>query len=150
MFNGYIENNKRQTPQYSIFKCGLTHLNFSLEILGKTFNLQKEFLETEMNHGEIYADTWRDKRNEWLDYVNNDVLCTVFSYARYIKAMQKITRFGLKDCLCSPGLRWKYFNSLRTTEEDEPIYTFIEKCMRWFVRKSIKGGRACAVSQYCK
>ena len=38
------------------------------------------------------------------------------------KAMEEITRFSMKDCLSLPGLGWKYFNSLRT-EEDEPIYT---------------------------
>ena len=43
----------------------------------------------------------------------NDVLCTAFSYARYTKAMEDITRFVMKDCLSSPGLGWKYFNSLR-------------------------------------
>ena len=49
----------------------------------------------------------------------------------------------MKDCLSLPSLGWKYFNSLRT-EEDEPIYTCNDKYMRWFVRQSIKGGRVCA------
>ena len=48
-----------------------------------------------------------------------------------------------------PGLGWKYFNSLRT-EEDEPIYTYNDKYMRWFVRQSIKGGRVCVFNQYYK
>ena len=34
--------------------------------------------------------------------------------------MEEITGFSMKDCLSLPGLAWKYFNSLRT-EEDEPI-----------------------------
>ena len=51
--------------------------------------------------------------------------------------------------LSLPGLGWKYFNSLRT-EEDEPIYTYNDKYMRWFVRQSIKGGRVCAFNQYYK
>ena len=53
----------------------------------------------------------------------------------------------MKDCLSLPGLGWKYFDSLRT-EEDEPIYTYDDKFMRWFVRQSIKGGRVCAFNQY--
>ena len=77
------------------------------------------------------------------------VLCTAFSYARYIKAIEEITGFSMKDCLSLPGLGWKYFNSLRT-EEDEPIYTYNDKYMRWFVRQSIKGGRVCAFNQYYK
>ena len=55
----------------------------------------------------------------------------------------------MKDCLSGPGLRWKYFNSLRT-EEDEPTYTYNDKYMRWFVRQSIKGGRVCAFNQFFK
>ena len=102
-----------------------------------------------MDHNEVYSDTWKDKKSEWLPYVKNDVLCTAFSYARYCKAMEDITGFSMKDCLSLPGLGWKYFNSLRT-EEDEPIYTYNDKYMRWFVRQSIKGGRVCAFNQYYK
>ena len=127
----------------------MTHLNYSLEKLGKTFKLQKELLKTKMNHDEVYSDTWRVKKSEWLDYVKNVVLCTAFCYARYSKAMEEITEFSMKDCLSLPGLGWKYFNSLRT-EEDEPIYTYNDKYMRWFARQSIKGGRVCAFSQYYK
>ena len=100
----------------------MTHLNFSLKKLGKTSKLQKELLKTEMDHKEFYADSWRDGNNEWIEYVKNDVLCTVSSYARYSKAKVEFTGFGSKDCLSSPGCGWKYFNSLRT-DDDEPIYT---------------------------
>ena len=149
VFNGYIYKNNKQIPQYLHFRCGMTHLNYSLKKLGKTFELQKELLKTEINHNEVYSDTWKDKKSEWLPYVKNDVLCTAFSYAKYIKAMEEITGFSMKDCLSLPGLGWKYFNSLRT-EEDEPIYTYNDKYMRWFVRQSIKGGRVCAFNQYYK
>ena len=63
--------------------------------------------------------------------------------------MEEITGFSMKDCLSLPGLGWKNFNSLRT-EEDEPIYTYNDKYMRWFVRQSIKGGRVCSFNQYYK
>ena len=149
IFNGYIEKNKKQIPQYLHFRCGMTHLNYSLKKLGKTFELPKELLKTEMNHDDIVANNYKDKKDIWLPYVKNDVLCTAYSYARYIKAMEEITGFSMKDCLSPPGLGWKYFNSLRT-EEDEPIYTYNDKYMRWFVRQSIKGGRVCAFNQYYK
>ena len=100
----------------------MTHIICSLKKLGKTLKLQKELLKTEMNHDEVYSDTWKDKKSEWLDYDKNDVICNAFSYARYSKAMQEITGFGMKDFLSLTGLGWKYFNSLRT-EEDEPLYT---------------------------
>ena len=149
VFNGLIYKNNKQIPQYLHFRCGMTHLNYSLKKLGKTFKLRKELLKTEMNHDEITADNYKDKKGIWLPYVKNDVLCTAYSYARYIEAMKEITRFSMKDCLSLPGLGWKFFNSLRT-EEDEPIYTYNDKYMRWFVRQSIKGGRVCAFNQYYK
>ena len=63
-----------------------------------------------------------------------------------INVWKKITRFSMKNCLFIPGLGWKYFNSLRT-EEDQPIYNYNDKYMTWFVRQSKKGGRVCAFSQ---
>ena len=149
VFNGLIYKNNKQIPQYLHFRCGMTLLNYSLKKLGKTFKLPKELLKTEMDHDGIDGKNWRDKKDEWLPYVKNDVLCTAYSYARYIKAMDEITGFSMKDCLSLPGLGWKYFNSLRT-EEDEPIYTYNDKYMRWIVRQSIKIGRVSAFHQYQK
>ena len=63
--------------------------------------------------------------------------------------MEEITGFLKKDCLSLPGLRWKYFINLRI-EEDEPIYTYNDKYMRWFVRQSTKRERVCAFYQYYK
>ena len=53
----------------------------------------------------------------------------------------------MKDCLSAPGLGWKYFNSMRD-ENDQPIYTYNDKYIRWFVGQSIKGGRVCSFNQY--
>ena len=102
-----------------------------------------------MDHDEIDVNIYKDKINEWWPYVKNDVLCTAFSYARYIKAIEEITRFSMKGCLSLPDLGWKFFNSLRT-EEDEQKYTYADKYMRWFLRQSIKGGRVCVFYQYYK
>ena len=100
-----------------------------------------------MNHDEIDFNKYKDKVNERLPNVKNDVLCIAFSYARYIKAMEEITGFSMKDCLSAPGLGWKFFISMRD-EKDEPIYTYNDKYMRWLVRQSIKGGRVCNFNQY--
>ena len=59
--------------------------------------LQKELLKTEMNHDEIGGKNYKDKKDEWLDYVKQDVLCTAFSYARYCKTMEEITGFAMED-----------------------------------------------------
>ena len=82
----------------------MTHSNYSSKKLGKIFNLPKELLKTEMNHDGISADNWRDKKDEWLPCVKNDVLCTAYSYARYNKCMEDIAGFSMKDCLSIPGL----------------------------------------------
>ena len=84
LINRYIE----KKSQYLHFRCGMTHLNYSLKKLGRTIKLQKELLKTEMNHDDVCLDTWKDKKSEWLDYVKIEVLCTAFSYARYTKAME--------------------------------------------------------------
>ena len=102
-----------------------------------------------MNHDEVDGNIYKDKMNDWLSYVKNDVLCTAFSYARYSKVMQEIAGFSMKDCLSLPGLGLKYFNNFRT-EQDEDIYTYNDKYMRWFVRQAAYGGRVCAFNQYFK
>ena len=140
---------KKQIPQHLFFRCGMTHLCYSLKRIGKTFELQKELLETEMNHDEIDGNNYKDKKDEWLEDVRNDVLWTAFSYARYSKAMKENTGFSMNDCLSLPGLGWKYFNRLRT-EDDEPIYTYNEIYKRRFVRQSTKGGRVCSFNQLYK
>ena len=107
VFDGYIQNRKKQIPQYLFFRCGMTDLKYSLKKIGKTFKLQRDLLKTEMNHDEINADIWRDEKDEWVDYVKKDVLCTAFSCAKQSKAMEEFTGFSMKDCLSLPGLVWK-------------------------------------------
>ena len=124
----------------------MTHLDYYLKKIRRTFKLQKELLKTEIDHDEIDGIKDRDKINEWLPYIKNDVLCTAFSYGSYCKAMQEITGFSMEDCLSIPGLGLKFFISLRC-EEDEPIYTYNDKYMRWFVRQAAYGGRVCAFNQ---
>ena len=100
-----------------------------------------------MDHDEVDYDNYKDKKDEWLPYVKNDVLCTAFSYARYCKSSEEIIGFSMKNCVSAPGLGWKFINSMRD-ENDEPIFAFIDKDMRWFVRQSIKRERVCAFNRY--
>ena len=60
-----------------------------------------------MKHEDVYSDTWRNKKDEWLDYIKNGVLRMVFSSVRYTKYMEKTRGFGMKDCVSLPGLSWK-------------------------------------------
>ena len=122
IFNGYIEKNKKQIAQYLIFRCGMTHLNYSLKKLGKSFILPKSLLKTEMNHDDTDGDNYKDKKDIWLPYVKMDVLSVSYCYARYCGSTVELSGFSMKDCLSLPGLGFKYFNSL-ITDQDEPIYT---------------------------
>ena len=79
----------------------------------------------------------------------NDVLSTVFCYARYIMGMENLIHFGMKNSLTLPSLGDYFFKSLGD-ENDEPIYTYTEQFMRKLVRQSIKGGRFNSYSQHHK
>ena len=74
--------------------------------VGKSFKLQKELLKTEMNHDEVDGNNIKDKKDEWLDYVKQDVLCIEFGYAKCCKAMEEFTGFSMNDSLSAPGLGW--------------------------------------------
>ena len=102
-----------------------------------------------MNHDEKNCINYKDKKDEWLDYVKQDVLQTAFSYARYCKAMEVLTGFSMNDCFSAPGLCWKHFNSMRD-ENDEPIYNVDDKYIRLFVRRSVNRRRVCSFNQYFK
>ena len=91
-----------------------------------------------MNHDDVDGDNYADKKDEWLGYVKQDVLCTAFSYARYCTGKEEITGLSMKDRLSALRLGWKYFNSSRK-EEDEPIVTYNDNYTRRFIRQSKKG-----------
>ena len=148
IFNGYVDE-KKKIPQYVHFKCGRVHINKSLRKIGESYKLQESLLKKELEHDEIYEDTWEAREHEWLPYVKNDVLSTAFCYVRYTMGMEELTEFGMKNSLTLPSLAYKYFNSLRD-ENDEPIYTYTDSFMRNFVRKSIKRGRCNAFNQHYK
>ena len=60
IYNGNVgfKNGSKGKPQFITFVCSMNHLSSSLRKLGETYGLQKELLKQEMNHTEIYEDTW--------------------------------------------------------------------------------------------
>ena len=148
VFNGYVDPVKK-IPQYVHFGCGFLHIKDSLKNIGKCYKLQEILLRKELEHDEIFEDNWKEKENEWLPYLKNDVLWTAFSYARYSKGMEELTGFGMKNSLILPSVANKYFSSLRD-KNHEPIYTYNDEFIKHFVRQSIKGGRCSTLNQYFK
>ena len=94
-FNRYVDQNKK-IPQYVHFRFGRVHINESLKKIGESYKLQESFLRKDLEHDEIYEDTWEEKENKWLPYVKNDVLLTAFCYARYRMIREKLTGFSMK------------------------------------------------------
>ena len=78
--------------------------------------------------------------------INGYNLLRMVFHVQIIHTLSKKSGFGMKDCLSSPGLGWKYFDSLRA-EDDQPIYTYNDEYMRCFLRQSVKGGKFCAYNQ---
>ena len=116
---------------------------------GQSYRLQSCLLKQELEHEEIYEDTWEDKENEWLLYLKNDGFSSAFSYARYSKGMEELPGCGLNNSLTLPSLANNYFKSLKE-ENDEPIYTYNDEFMRYFVRQKTKSSRCGALNQHYK
>ena len=116
IFNGRLDvkSNSKGKPQYLTFTCSMNHMKSSLRKLGGTYKLQSELMKQEMNHTEIYEDTWKSKKSEWEPYLRMDILSLAFICARYSMNMSSITGFGMKDCLSLPSLGWKHFMSSRS------------------------------------
>ena len=64
IFNGYVDLVKK-IPQYVHFRCGRVHINKSLKKIGESFKLQEGLLKKELEHDELYEDTWEAGENEW-------------------------------------------------------------------------------------
>ena len=142
---GFKIVNTVEVPQYVKFTCTKSHIKGSLEKIGKEYGLQPELLKGEIEHSVIKISNFAELRHVWEAYLKLDVICLAFIYARHSMEMQKMTGFGNKDCLTEASLGWKCFG---TYNKDREFYTFNDKYVRDFIRKSIKGGRVAALNRY--
>ena len=137
----------KKIPQYVHFRCELIQFKDSLKNLGKSYKQQESLFKPELEHDEIYEDNWEEKEFEWLPYLKNAMLSTAFSYSRYSKRMEELTRFGMKKSLILPSLASKNFNSLGD-ESEEPIYAYYDEFMRHFAKQIKKRGRCSALNEF--
>ena len=137
--------NTCEVPQYIKFTCSKSHIKGSLEKIGRDYNLQPELLKGEIEHSIINKNNFAELGHIWEPYLISDVLCLAFIYARHSMEMQKMSGFGIKDCLTEANLGWKCFG---TYYKDRDFYTFNDKYVRSFIRKSIKGSRCGAFNRY--
>ena len=96
---GFKIVNTCEVPQYVKFTCSKTHIKGSLEKIGKEYGLQPELLKGEIDHSVINKNNFAELRHIWEPYLISDVLCLAFINARHSMEMQKMTGFGIKDCL---------------------------------------------------
>ena len=137
--------NTCEVPQYVKFTCSKSHIKGSLNKIGKEYGLQPELLKGEIEHSVNNKNNFAELKHIWEPYLVSDVLCLAFIYARHSMEMQKMSGFGIKDCLTEASLGWKCFG---TYNKDREFYTFNDKYVRSFIRKSIKGGRFGAFIRY--
>ena len=137
--------NTCEVPQYVKFTCSKSHIKGSLNKIGKEYGLQPELLKGEIEHSIINKNNFVELRHVWEPYLISDVLCVAFIYAKHSMEMQQMTGFGIKDCLTEASLGWKCFG---TYNKDREFYTFNDKYVRSFIRKSIKGGRCGSFIRY--
>ena len=142
---GFKIVNTVEVPQYVKFTCTKSHIKGSLAKIGREYGLQPEILKGEMDHTLINKNNFAELRHIWEPYLISDVLCLAFIYARHSMEMQKMTGFGIKESLTEASLGWKCFG---TYNKDREFYTFNDKYVRDFIRKSIKGGRVGAFNRY--
>ena len=142
---GFKIVNTVEVPQYVKFTCSKSHIKGSLEKIGREYGLQPELLKGEIEHSVINKNNFAELRHIWEPYLISDVLCLAFIYARHSMEMQKKSGFGIKDCLTEASLGWKCFGTYNKNRE---FYTFNDKKVRDFIRKSIKGGRGGAFNRY--
>ena len=142
---GFKIVNTCEVPQYVKFTCSKSHIKGSLEKIGREYNLQPELLKGEIEHSIINKNNFAELRHIWEPYLISDVLCLAFIYARHSMEMQKMSGFGIKDCLTEASLGWKCFG---TYNKDRDFYTFNDKYVCNFIRKNIKGRRVGAFNRY--
>ena len=123
--------NTCEVPQYVKFTCIKSHIKGSLEKIGRESTLQPEFLKGEIEHSVISRSNFAELRHIWEPYLKLDVLCLAFMYARHSMEMQKVSGFGIEDCLTEASLGWKCFG---TINKDREFYTFYGKYVRNFIR----------------
>ena len=68
LFNEEAKEMKK-IPQYVHFRFGNSHIKSSLKEIVFSYKLQPSLLKQDMEHYEIYEDTWEARENEWLPYV---------------------------------------------------------------------------------
>ena len=129
--------NTVEVPQYVNITFTKYHIKGSLGKIGSELRLQPELHKGEIEHSVINKSNFADLRHTWEPFLRSDVLCLAFIIARHSMERQSMSGFGSKDCLTEPSLGWQCFG---TNNKDREFYTFNDKYVPDFIRRSMKRG----------
>ena len=121
---GFKSFNTVEVPQYVKFTFTKSHIKGCLEKIGKEYGLRPELLKGEIEHSANNKNNFAELKYIWEPKLKSDVLCLAFIFARHSMKMQKMSGFGIEDCLTEASLGWKCFG---TYNKDREFYIFNDK-----------------------
>ena len=135
--------NTFEAPQCVTFICSKSPLKGCLKNRNR-IRTSSELLK-KIEHLIFNKRNFADLRHIWEPYLKLNVLRLTSIYARHSMEMKRMSRYGIKDCLTEASLGWKCFDTYNKSRE---FYTFNDKYVHDFIRKSIKCGRVAALNGY--
>ena len=109
--------NSVEGHQYEKFTCTKPHIKRSSEKIGKEYSLESEHLKGEIEHSVKNKCTCAGLSLIWDPYLCLDMFCLAFIYARHSMEMQKLSGFGIKDCLTEASIGWNCFGTYDKNRE---------------------------------
>ena len=103
-------NNKcgRNVPVQRVsLKCTMQHVNTKLSKWGESFNIPKNLRKKDFDIVTITKDNYKEKKDEWLPYLKNDVLALACCMMLYNEMMINISGLNMQSSLTLPSLTFK-------------------------------------------
>ena len=137
---------KGEIRQQLIFRCSFNHIKSSLKGMCNSFKLPKNLRKMDYDIGNITKENYLEKQSEWEPYLRLDVISLACVIAKYNKIMKDLCGQNMETNISSPSLTFKGW--LKDNIPKLEINSFTHPYTRWFIRKSIKGGRVSANINY--
>jgi hypothetical protein len=144
----FMEKKKVNNPsggnflQTLTFRCSYNHIKSSLDRLCESYKLPSNLCKTGLNHEGITRDNFMDKQDEWRPYLELDVISLACCVTKFNEMAMELVGQNMQSCISSPQLTLKGWYA--KLGPDQPIFSFTNKYIRHFIRKTIKGGRVVA------
>ncbi|ESP01329.1 hypothetical protein LOTGIDRAFT_157508 [Lottia gigantea] len=151
------------------FICSFQHETSSLAAWGNSSNLPMNLRKiADINIAKYTKDNWEPLRHEWEPYAKRDTVCLGACLIKYNQAMKEVVFQNISNNLTAPlslkGWYCLYHYDKEMVEEEwyestrmvpkhtekenvEKVYSHTHPFIRYFIRRSIKGGRVSANRQ---